>query len=194
MSEKSDSKRKFIIEKATEVFASKGFRSVTMKDIVEACQISRGGLYLYYSSTEEIFKEVCQAADEADADQKDISEFLSNAKASELLLWFIKEQKKAILKRKLSLTAAKYEYAFYKKQNGDSKEAKNEFDTAVKVLTNILMRGNDDGEFDCMDPDATALSMMYAIEGMKACGASFGLSEKKVDGELLYLMSQFVES
>ena len=72
MSEKSDSKRKFIIEKATEVFASKGFRSVTMKDIVEACQISRGGLYLYYSSTEEIFKEVCQAADEADADQKDI--------------------------------------------------------------------------------------------------------------------------
>ncbi len=194
MSEKSDSKRKFIIEKATEVFASKGFRSVTMKDIVEACQISRGGLYLYYSSTEEIFREVCQAADEADADQKDISEFLSNAKASELLLWFIKEQKKAILKRKLSLTAAKYEYAFYKKQNDDSKEAKSEFDTAVKVLTNILMRGNDDGEFDCMDPEATALSMMYAIEGMKACGASFGLSEKKVDGELLYLMSQFVES
>ena len=62
------------------------------------------------------------------------------------------------------------------------------------MLTNILMRGNDDGEFDCMDPEATALSMMYAIEGMKACGASFGLSEKKVDGELLYLMSQFVES
>ena len=194
MSEKSDSKRKFIIEKATEVFANKGFRSVTMKDIVEACQISRGGLYLYYSSTEEIFNEVCEAADEADADNKDISEFLANAKASELLLWFIKEQKKAILKRKNSLTAAKYEYAFYRRQNGDSKEAKSEFDTAVTVLKNILIRGNESGEFDCMDPDATALSMMYAIEGMKACGASFGLSEKKVDSELLYLMSQFVES
>ena len=30
-----------------------------MKDIVEACEISRGGLYLYFGSTAEIFLEVC---------------------------------------------------------------------------------------------------------------------------------------
>ena len=194
MGEKSDSKKRYIIEKATEVFANKGFRSVTMKDIVEACDISRGGLYLYYSSTQEIFKEVCEAQDNEDAGDKDISEFLAQAKASDLLLWFIKEQKKDILRRKNSLIAAKYEYAFFCKENGDAKAAKNSFDTAVKVLANILLRGNESGEFDCDDPEETALSMMYAIEGMKACSASFGLSEKKVDNELLYLMSRFVES
>lgn len=35
-------KKQLIIEKAAEVFAEKGFLKVTMKDIVEACGISRG--------------------------------------------------------------------------------------------------------------------------------------------------------
>ena len=58
MGEKSEQKREYILKKAREVFAKKGFRDVTMKDIVEACEISRGGLYLYFGSTEEIFKEI----------------------------------------------------------------------------------------------------------------------------------------
>ena len=43
MSEKSVQKRNYIIEKAREVFSQKGYLTVTMKDIVEACEISRGG-------------------------------------------------------------------------------------------------------------------------------------------------------
>ena len=55
MSDKSAQKKKLILETARTVFSLKGYRGVTMKDIVEACGISRGGLYLYFSSTEEIF-------------------------------------------------------------------------------------------------------------------------------------------
>ena len=44
MGEKSVQKRNYIIEKAREVFQEKGYMAVTMKDIVEACDISRGGL------------------------------------------------------------------------------------------------------------------------------------------------------
>lgn len=47
MSDKSVQKQKYIIETARNVFMEKGFKEVTMKDIVEACGISRGGLYLY---------------------------------------------------------------------------------------------------------------------------------------------------
>ena len=194
MSEKSDSKKKYIIEKATGVFAEKGFKNVTMKDIVEACDISRGGLYLYYSSTEEVFRDVCRALEDADAEDKDISAFLAQAKAADLLLWFVKEQKKAILRSKETLAAARYEYAFFRSEKGDTKEARNAFDTAVKVLKNILIRGNESGEFECEDPDATARSMMYAIEGMKVCAVSFGLSEKRVDSELLFMMQRFMNA
>ena len=58
MGEKSVQKRQYILETARKVFAEKGFKRVTMKDIVEACDISRGGLYLYFGSTKEIFLEV----------------------------------------------------------------------------------------------------------------------------------------
>lgn len=192
MSTKTDSKKKLIIDKATEVFASKGFRAVTMKDIVEACEISRGGLYLYYSSTEEIFKDVCASVEEES--EEEVQAMLKEGKASSLLLWFVKEQKKSILKQKNSLAAAKYEYSFYKREQGDCKDSKNSFDTAVAVLSNILKRGNETGEFNCVDTAMTAQSMMYAIEGMRVCSAEFGISEKKVDNELLFMMKQFMEA
>lgn len=191
MSEKTDSKKKLIIEKATEVFAAKGYKAVTMKDIVEACEISRGGLYLYYASTEDIFADVV-ATQETEEDSDKAMEKILEAGASELFLWFIKEQKKEILRKKNSLLIAKYEYAFKGKEQGDSKDAKSAFETAVTVLDNILKRGNDSGEFKCEDTLATARSMMYAIEGMKVSAATFGISEKKVDSELMFMMKQFI--
>lgn len=194
MSEKSDSKKQLIIEKATEVFSSKGFKAVTMKDIVEACEISRGGLYLYYASTEEVFKDVLKNEEINETKDKNIEALLKKSAAYELLLWFVKEQKKEILKHKNSLVVAKYEYAFYCKEQDNAKDAKNTFETAVAVLNNILERGIESGEFVCDDTASMARSMMYAIEGMKACSATFGLSEKKVDSELLFMMKQFVEA
>ena len=67
MGEKSVQKKKFILETARKVFVEKGFKKVTMKDIVEACDISRGGLYLHFDSTSQIFLEVLKLeSEEAD--------------------------------------------------------------------------------------------------------------------------------
>lgn len=194
MSEKTDSKRQLIIDKATEVFANKGFRNVTMKDIVEACEISRGGLYLYYDSTEAIFLDVMKAQDEdEDARSNVLVERLKVASSAELLLWFLKEQKKEILKRKSSLGVAIYEYAFFCREELRNNNYKQRFATAGLVLEKILMRGVETGEFACDDPESVASNMMYAIEGMKICARTMGISEKKVDKELVYMMSQFME-
>ena len=67
MSDKSAQKKKYIVETARKVFMEKGYKTVTMKDIVEACDISRGGLYLYFGSTAELFEEVL-ALEQEDAD------------------------------------------------------------------------------------------------------------------------------
>ncbi|MDE5865799.1 MAG: TetR/AcrR family transcriptional regulator, partial [Lachnospiraceae bacterium] len=40
MGEKSVQKKQYILETARKVFVEKGFKNVTMKDIVEACEIS----------------------------------------------------------------------------------------------------------------------------------------------------------
>lgn len=58
MGEKSIQKRKYILEKAREVFCQKGYRTVTMKEIVEACGISRGGLYLHFTNIKDLFEAV----------------------------------------------------------------------------------------------------------------------------------------
>lgn len=194
MSEKTDSKRQLIIRKATEVFANKGYKDVTMKDIVEACEISRGGLYLYYDSTESLFLDVLKTIDEEeDVRSKSIVERLRVASSQELLIWFIKEQKKEILKRKSSLAVAVYEYAFYCRQALHTNGLKERFDTSTLVLSSILKRGVETGEFECDDPEAMARNMMYTFEGMKVCARTMGISEKKVDKELLYMMRLFME-
>ena len=70
MGEKSERKKRLIVERARGVFAKKGYKAVTMKDIVEACEISRGGLYLYFNNTREIFEAV-MAAENAEEDDED---------------------------------------------------------------------------------------------------------------------------
>ena len=48
-------KRDLILESAKVVFSKKGLIDATMKDIIEECGISRGGIYLYFRSVDEIF-------------------------------------------------------------------------------------------------------------------------------------------
>ena len=56
MSLKGDKTKQDIREKAYQLFAEKGFKDVTMKDICELTGLSRGGLYRHYESTGQIYK------------------------------------------------------------------------------------------------------------------------------------------
>ena len=191
MSEKTDQKRQLILDSAVKVFADKGYKAVTMKDIVEASGISRGGLYLYFSCVEEIFLAVLDRKERA-TDNEIAGEAFENASGGEILLWFLKSQKKEILKKKDSLMLAKYEYAFSCEDKKQTAFLKKEMDKAILVLQNILERGTENGEFACFDPKNEARDMMYAIEGMKVLSLTTGISEKKVDSEFLHMMERIV--
>ena len=96
MSDKSAQKKKYIIETSRRIFMEKGYKEVTMKDIVEACQISRGGLYLYFSSTKELFEEVLKMEQE-DTDDVFARSITEETTPSDILALFLKEQKKELL-------------------------------------------------------------------------------------------------
>ena len=191
MSEKTDQKRQLIVERAAGIFSKKGYKTVTMKDIVEASDISRGGLYLYFSCVEDVFLAVLDMKEKA-AEEEISKDALENASGGEILLWFLKTQKKEILKKKNSLMLAKYEYAFSCADKKRTDFLKKEMDKAVLVLQNILERGTENGEFACFDPQNEARDMMYAIEGMKLMSLTTGISEKKVDSEFLHMMERIV--
>lgn len=68
-----------------------------------------GGLYLYFESTAELFREVLEA-EQKEKDDIFSGEIPEDATATDILLVFLKEQKKEILLKKNSITVAAYEY------------------------------------------------------------------------------------
>lgn len=191
MSEKSAQKKKYILETARQVFKEKGYLTVTMKDIVEACDISRGGLYLYFSDTGEIFEEVLKLEQEETDDvlEKSIRE---DAGPADILALFLKEQKKEILNKKKSLTRATYEFFFVNEKKGKEHFLRKQFETGVLVIQKLIEAGVEAGEFYCEDTKFAASHMMYVLEGLKIASLTRGISETAIDREILYMMQGLI--
>lgn len=51
-----------ILDAAAQVFAEKGFSRATMDDIAKKIGVSKGALYLYFKSKEQLFEELCRTA------------------------------------------------------------------------------------------------------------------------------------
>ncbi len=191
MSEKSAQKKKYIIETARRIFMDKGYKEVTMKDIVEACQISRGGLYLYFSSTKELFEEVLKMEQE-DADDVFAESITEETTPTDILAIFLKEQKKELLNKQNSLGKATYEYFFANDIPGRDNLLKKQFDAAVHVLEGLIQEGVESGEFYCENPRGCARNIMYLLEGLKIASHTRGVSEATVDREIMYVMQGLV--
>ncbi|MCM1174626.1 MAG: TetR/AcrR family transcriptional regulator [Blautia sp.] len=187
MGEKSLQKKQYILETARKVFVEKGYKNVTMKDIVEACGISRGGLYLYFGSTEEILLAVLQQEAE-EIDDVFTETIAEEDSAADILTLFLKEQKKELLRKKNNLTMAIYEYAFENKEKKDQM-LRRQFDAGVRVLEKLIESGIASGEFYCENPKGAANNIMYVLEGMKINSQTMGITEAMVDEQLLYIMA-----
>lgn len=193
MSEKTEQKRQLILESARQVFVDRGYKAVTMKDIVEASGISRGGLYLYFSSVEEVFLAVVEMEDTR-VDVEITGEQLAGVTDAELLVFFLKTQKKEILRKKGSLMVAKYEYAFEHSKDKEKTEfLRKEVDKEIYVLRQILERGTKEGDFYCDRPRDMAREMVYVIEGLKIIACTIGIGERRVDRAFMKMVEELTE-
>lgn len=192
MSEKSLEKRKLIVKTARKVFSEKGFKDVTMKDIVEACEISRGGLYLYFDNTSELFREVLKMESEDTEDDVFSEVITEDSTSADILAVFLKEQKKELLKKKGQLTMAIYEYYFTEPVPKKENVLRRQFEAAVRVIEKLIADGVESGEFSCEDPKGAARNIMYVLEGLKISGQTIGVTEEMVNREILYIMKGLV--
>lgn len=192
MGEKSLQKKEYILQKAREVFAQKGYKAVTMKDVVDACEISRGGLYLYFDSTRELFLAVLKKESE-EADDIFSREIHENATAADILTLFLKEQKKELLRKKDTLTVAIYEFFFEYPTPKKENVLRQQFDTAVKVLDVLIKTGVESGEFVCENSKAMARHIMLILEGLKIASCSMGITEEMINEELVIIMQGLVK-
>ena len=57
--------RSRILDAANRVFAEKGYHEATMEDIAKRLGVSKGAIYLYFSSKEDLFEAMCKSAPQA---------------------------------------------------------------------------------------------------------------------------------
>lgn len=191
MGEKSLQKRQYILETAREVFMEKGYKNVTMKDIVDRCEISRGGLYLYFNSTKELFEEVMQM-EAQETDDVFTRAFSEETTTTDILLLFLKEQKKELLRKKKNLTIAIYEFFFENKVPKKENMIRKQFDIAVKIMEQLIAEGVENGEFYCEDILGMAYNIIFVIEGMKITSQTMGISEEIIDLEFGFIVQGLV--
>lgn len=187
MGEKSVQKRNFILETARKVFVEKGFKKVTMKDIVEACEISRGGLYLYFDNTSQIFLEVLRRESQ-EVDDVFSDSITEDATAADILILFLQEQKKELLRKRDTLTQAIYEFYFQNQLSKKDNILKRQFDYAVKIIEKLIETGVENGELYCDDCRGTARNIMFVLEGLKISAQTIGITGEAVDREILFIL------
>lgn len=190
MGEKSLQKRQHILSCARKVFEEKGFKDVTMKDIVDACEISRGGLYLYFDSTRDIFLEVLKVESE-ETDNMFEEALAEETTSADILALFLNEQKKEILNKK-GLTVAIYEFYFGQKLPKKDNFLRKQFNAAVLVIEKLIEDATENGEFVCSNPRGAARNILYVLEGLKISAQTIGVTEAMINQEILYIMEGLI--
>jgi len=70
-----------IMEKAKKLFAEKGYHSVTVEEVAEACRVAKGTMYLYFDSKADLFVEIFVEAHSVIIEQ--VRKVLSSGKSFE---------------------------------------------------------------------------------------------------------------
>ena len=180
---KANQKRDLILRGAERVFIRKGFNRVTMKDIIEQCGISRGGIYLYFSSVDEIFVEVVKKHNQAKLD--DIKVSIERCQSFDQLIDdFFADQKRRLLDMDKSLYAAMAEFCFSHKNISDRDFYTEQFFNTRVMIMEMLKFGRKERAITAESIEKLADSIMFLIEGLRSLAVSSGISEELVENQL----------
>lgn len=170
---KSEEKREIILQAAFRVFQKKGYKNVSMTDIIQESKISKGGIYLYFKSVREIFETLMKQPEKDDFILKDKK---SSAKAKIKL--FLEEQMDEILNPERNMIAASYEYMLSVREELSAEVMNKRFSQSVNVIKKILDEGNKNGELN-VDSKFWAQHIVWFLEGLRL--SSTVIQIKKVD-------------
>ncbi len=178
-----------IISAARELFWEKGYSSITMKDISDAAEISRGGLYRHFSSTEEIFAEILKR------EQQSASNALKRgielgASAEVIVSVFLKYRINTLFGNVHGVDNAVSDFASSSK-NG-KQLITDRAQKALDILREIIAIGCERGEFSCTDISAAALSVLCLLEGLNKHNAVIRLSRQELEAQKSVILRQIL--
>lgn len=179
-------KRQHILKAARQILLKKGYSNTSMLDVASAAGISRGGLYLYFSSVEEIMQTILIEKDQHPFDPIraaiiDKQDFL------QVLDQYLTIQKQRLLNISKSLLMSGYEYyAFEKSASSQEFLTKSLADTRRTVL-GLLMLGVDQEKIHDQQIEDLADYCILTIEGLSLFCYLHQADEKYINRQLALL-------
>lgn len=160
----SEQRKDQILDAASEVFAEKGVHQSRMDDIVDESGLSKGTLYWYFKSKDDILIAIFERMFKREFEQlKELSSHKGSA--PEKILAYIDGAIDDI-NQMLRLMPIAYEFislAFRRKFVQDA--FKHYINSFLDLLTPIIQQGIDDGEFRQVNPLDVAIAIGAIIEG-----------------------------
>ncbi|MBI9052048.1 MAG: TetR/AcrR family transcriptional regulator [Anaerolineaceae bacterium] len=153
-----------ILEAAINVFSRLGFNKARMDDIAEETNLSKGTLYLYFKSKDDLTTAIISKLFDSEF-EKMIHSTYEGGSVSEHLM----ELTEDLIKNTQSLILLRpivYEVYAASFRNKKIREVmKNYYGRYLDHVTPIIKQGIDQGEFQDNDPETAAIATAAIIEG-----------------------------
>lgn len=178
---KGERTKQRITEAARGLFAERGFTAITMKDVCISAEISRGGLYAYFSSPADILEEIIRL--EQEKAYAALNEAIKgNISPYSIIRGFLSVRAEEISNTSRSISGAINQFA-RSGERGQAIVKKRALD-AVKILTGMIRLGQEQGIFRGGDPEEYACGILWLTEGMNAHAELLGISPEKARKQL----------
>ena len=177
MGKKGEDTKKLIREKATCLFAQKGYKNVTMKDICAITGLSRGGLYRHYDSTQQIFSEIVDML--MNAQDNELSEKMAaGLPARQILEEILERYRMEMLDSSASLSVAIYEFFSENFSDGQDNLLLRQYQYSVDMWSEFLAYGIKRGEFKQVECKEIIDIIIFSYQGVRMYSTIIPLDEE----------------
>ncbi|GGG63049.1 TetR family transcriptional regulator [Paenibacillus radicis (ex Gao et al. 2016)] len=174
--QQKEQRRQEILEAAKRVFVLKGYEPATLKDIVEETGMSRGWIYLYFQTKEEIFEALLQQSDLYH--EQYLEELLARHSSvwDVLMVIYSPQQMEPLISVKDSFLPPFYEYFLTGWRDAARRKTLTaRYEAGIARLAKLLQLGIDRGEFTPILPvDAIVRLIASFQEGIVMYAISVG--------------------
>ena len=193
MNKKGQKTREHIKKCAAILFAEKGFKQVTMKDICEAAQLSRGGLYCHYESTRQIFQEMIDDMMSRQDQEFDLR-IGQNQSAVTILDDILEGYRKEMLDSRSSLSTAIYEYFSLPEIAGQKNALYQQYLISANTWKKLIQYGIDRKEFHEVDIEAVFHLIVFSYQGVRMYSKLMPIDERIPSGIVRQIKKILVRS
>lgn len=166
MSLRGDRTRQDIRDRAYSLFAEKGFKEVTMKDICERTGLSRGGLYRHYESTEQIFLEIVNAFSDQQKNEV-FSRMEKHVPAVVILEELLSKYEREMNDNENSFSLAICEYYSDPAISKEDNAVKRQYEISKATWTALINYGIGTKEFKRVNPESVFHILVFAYQGVR---------------------------